>query len=261
MAQKAPISVATVLRFGIVAALLIGLVGAIAAYNASSATAQGTPVPGTEQLRTIKVGGEGRVKVTPDAASVVVGVEIFNEALADAQAEANAVTQAINDAATAAGIEEDDLQTVNYNVFVINEYDNDGTIVGVEGYMVTNQVQVTIRDLDSLGGLLDQMVQAGANTVYGVSFFVSDPSEAASQARQLAVADAQAKADELASSLGTEITGVVTVTETSAPAPAAQDVMYEADMAGAGRAGGSVPISAGSTEVIVRVEVVFEISG
>lgn len=251
------------LRLGFVVALLVGLVTGVVASRAEPATAQGvgTPVPTGEQLRTIQVSGQGRVTVTPDAVSVVVGVEIFNATLTDAQAEANTITQSIIDAATAAGVAEDDLQTVNYNVWVVNEYDDDGTIVGVQGYMVTNQVQVILRDLDALGGLLDDMVQAGANTIYGISFFVSDPSEAASQARQLAVEDAQARADELAAALGTEVIGVVSVVETFAPSPGAEEMVYEADMQGAGRAGGSVPISTGSTEIVVVVDVVFEISG
>jgi uncharacterized protein YggE len=238
------------------------MVAGVMAPGADSVLAQGvsTPVPAGQTTRTIEVGGEGRVSVTPDAASVVVGAEIFNATLTEAQAQANAITAEITAAATAAGVEEDDLQTVNYNVWVVNQYDENGTIVGVQGYTVTNQLQVIVRDLDAVGGLLDDMVQAGANAIYGISFFVSDPSEAASQARQLAVEDARTRADELASALGTEITGVVSVVETSAPSPASQDMMYEG-AAGGGRGGGPVPISSGTTEVVVTVNVVFEIAG
>ena len=46
-----------------------------------------------------------------------------------------------------------------------------------------NQLQVTVRDTDMLGDLLDEAVNAGANSIYGVTFYVDDQTAAASEAR------------------------------------------------------------------------------
>ena len=51
-------------------------------------------------------------------------------------------------------------------------------------------VNVVVRDIDNVGPVLDGAVAAGANTVYGVNFYLEDSPTATSQARALAVQDA-----------------------------------------------------------------------
>jgi uncharacterized protein len=227
---------------------------------APAASAQ-TPIPGQVELSTITVSGTGSVNVAPDTASVILGVESEDTSLKTAQDDATTRIAAVTEVLTAAGIAEDDIQTASYNIYPIPRYDDDGNYRGVQGYQVSTSLSVTVRDTDVLGTLLDEAVAAGANAIWGISFFVDDPSGPASQARGLAVQDARAKADEYAEASGVVIAGVHTLRETSAPAPKAEEyVMSAADAEMARGAAAPVPISVGSTEIRVDVEIVFEIT-
>jgi len=224
----------------------------------SRASAQPTPPAGEEPLNTITVSGAGSVNVTPDTAMVVLGVESEDQSLEAAQDDASTRLAAITEVLTAAGVAAEDIQTASYGVNPIPRYDDEGNYRGIQGYQVSTSLSVTVRDTTILGKLLDDAVGAGANAVYGISFFVDDPSGPESEARALAVQDARAKADEYAEAAGVVIIGVHTLVETSAPTPKAQDYRYEADAVSAA-APSEVPISVGSTQVEVNVEIVFEV--
>ena len=228
-----------------------GLRGGGAAAQDDSATPAVTPTPPA----TMSVSGHGAVNMVPDTASVVLGVTTNEATLEEAQSEATAAMEAIIAALKAAGVEDRDIQTTNFSVNIIYDYDNSGYPTRIIGYQVSNQVAVKVRDLDSLGTLLDAVVAEGANTIYGISFFVDDPSAATSQARQLAVEDALKKANELASAAGLEVARVTYITESYSPPPAP----YYAGAADAAAEAAPVPIQAGSTEVAVDVQMSFEL--
>ena len=228
-----------------------------------------TPIAGAQQttptadsLRLISVSGEGRVTADPDTASVMFGIESRNEALALAQDEVTEKAGTLTAMLVENGIAEDDIRTSSYDVFPVNEYDRNGNIVGVDHYMVTLSLTVKIRDLEKVGTLLDQGVTAGATFIGGISFYVDDPSPYMAQAREAAVNDARAKADEYARLSGAIITGVFSLAEVSAPPPAAQDFyMEDAAMAADSEesVARAVPVSPGTTEIVVTIEVVYTI--
>jgi uncharacterized protein len=212
-----------------------------------------TPIPPA----TMNVSGHGAVTLTPDTASVSLGVTINAETRAEAQAEATARMDSIIAAVQAAGVEDRDIKTTSYRVDVLYDRDDNGNQTRVIGYEVSNRIAVKVRDLDSLGALLDAVVAEGATDVYGISFSVDDPGAAASQARQLAVEDAMRKADELAAAAGVEIARVTYVTESSSPPPAPRD--FAGDRAAAAPLAADVPIQAGSTQVSVDVQMTLEL--
>ena len=232
------------------------LIGAVAAGGIGRAAAQeATPVAGTETPK-VSVNGEGVVTITPDTATVTVGIDITNEALGEAQRLADEQMAEIIAALKAAGIADADIQTANYSVSVLRNFDNNSGAQGeVTGYQVSNQVNVKIRDIDQVGAILDTVVGEGANSIYGISFYVDDPSRAISQARELAVQDAKRKADELAAAAGLTVGRLLLLSESSAGAPV--PVTYAEDAA-AQRAGGA-PIEVGSTEVRVDVQATYEL--
>lgn len=243
----------------LVALWLAGLLGPSVSSGPARAAAQDAPV-GTPAAgpATVSVGGEGRVTVPPDTASVVVGVDVQFPTLAAAQAEADRQATAIIDAARGEGIAEEDIQTVNYGVNVIRDYDEQGNPGPITGYNVSNQVQLTIRAVDNVGAVLDAVVDAGANNIYGISFYLEDTAAAASQARAAAVRDARAKAEELAAAAGATLGRVRSISEGYAPPPAPQ--VFAADAAlEEGRAGGA-PIQTGTNEVVVVVQMTFELA-
>jgi uncharacterized protein YggE len=238
---------------GALAMLGAASIGAVGSRGASAQVA--TPVATTELPATVYVNGQGVVTVAPDTASVVIGVNIIDTTLSSAQEKATTQMTAVIDALKAAGIDEKDIQTVNYSVNILQNYDTNGNPSTIEGFQVSNQVNVTVRDLSQLGTILDTVVAQGANAIYGISFFVDDPSSAASQARELAVQDARKKAEELAAAAGMQVGRILSISESYSPSP--MPVAYgraeAADMASA------VPIQAGSTQIQVDVQVTYEL--
>jgi uncharacterized protein YggE len=201
--------------------------------------------------RTITVSGTGMVTLTPDIAYINIGVQTQDASAATAMADNNTSAQAIIDVIKAAGVADKDIQTTNFSIYPQQQYDNNGKMTGII-YVVNNTVYVTARDLTKLGGLLDAAVQAGANTINSITFDVADKTDALSQARQAAVADAARQADELTSAAGVTLGDVQTISyfDTSAPVT----IQYaRADMASSN----SVPIQAGSMQVTTTVTIVY----
>jgi uncharacterized protein YggE len=231
------------------------LLGAVQA-SSGPAAAHDDRCTVSSNYTSLYLNGHGSVKLKPDTAAVTVGVDVVRPTLAAAQNVATEQATAIIDAVKAAGVAEEDIQTANFSVNIV--YDYDKTPATIEGYQVSNQVNVTIRNLDSVGAILDAVVAAGANNIYGISFFVNDPTAAASQARVLAMQDARQKADEIAAASDLVVCRISSISESYSPV--APPVVYEeravaADMAAAA----PVPVQAGTSEVVVDVQVNFEL--
>jgi uncharacterized protein YggE len=238
------------LALALAGVMAFSLVGGAAGVAAQAAT----PMPGAA-VSTITVNGVGNVSMSPDTGAITLGVNIFAKTLKQAQAQATDQMNAVIAALKKAGIADKDIQTSNYSVNVNQTYDNNGVPGEIAGYTVNNQVTVTIRNLPKLGSILDEAVAAGANAIWGISFYVNDQTDAAKQARTLAVQDAQAHAAEIAAAAGGTLGKIVAITETSSPSPAAAD--YRGAAMGAG--GSSVPVQTGSTLVSVSVTITYEL--
>lgn len=213
-----------------------------------------TPAAGSTPA-TVSVSGVGTVTVIPDTASVQLGVTVTEETLAAAQTSASTQMEAVIAAVKAAGVEDKDIQTSTYYVSVVQNYDSNGNPSEVTSFQVQNQVNVVIRDIAKVGDVLDGAVAAGANTIYGVNFYVDDSTAAASQARKLAVEDAHQRAQELAEAAGMTVGPVVSITEGYSSGP-----IYGKGGAGmAESAAPSTPIQAGTSTVEVDVTVIYQL--
>lgn len=232
-------------------------VSVFSGFGSHRASAQdSTPTATTEQSpATVSVSGQGVVTTQPDTASVIVGVNIIDKTLSAAQEKATTAMTDVIAALKDAGIAERDIQTVNYSVNILQNYDSNGNPATIEGFQVTNQVNVTVRDLTALGSILDTVVGKGANAIYGISFYVDDPTAAATQARTLAVQDAKKKADELAAAAGMTVGRILSISESSSYSP----MPYMGDRAEAADMASAVPIQAGTTAIQIDVQVVYEL--
>ena len=236
---------------GVVAALLVlaVLAGIVGVLYARPATAQSNVgVPG---MRQVTVVGHSEVKGRPDTATIQIGVETEAPAAKDALAKNTDQAQAIQAKLKDLGVAEQDMQTSNFNIYPT--YATDGR--QITGYHVSNSVIVKIRDLDKAGNLLDQVVQAGANSINSINFSVDDPNALLSQARTQAMQDAHARADQLAKAGGAAVGDVLTITENvgSQPPP---PVMYAAPAADAGQSK-AVPVQPGEQSFSIDVQVTF----
>src|SRR5437870_12579712 len=140
----------------------------ISAFAAALLLAQDSPLPAQNPLRTVHASGEGRISVAPDIARVTIGVDAQDQSLARANADATTRMGKVMGTLEKAGVAAKDVRTIRYAVDVPRSFEKSTTGV-VIGYRVVNQVLVTVRDLRRLGGLLDQVVAAGANDVGGLS--------------------------------------------------------------------------------------------
>ena len=232
-------------RLSFAAAAVIGLLAAI-----SPAFAEGGKMP-----RIISLSGHGEVRATPDLAYVTSGVVTQGATAAEALA---ANTKAMTDLFAAlkeSGIEDRDVQTSNFSVQPRYDFSNNQAPKMV-GYEVSNNVTVTLRKVDTLGTLLDRMVQSGSNQISGISFDVSKPEDAMDEARKLATEDATRKAKVYAKAMGIELGNVMQVSEGSAaqpPMPMVRSTMMKADAAP------PVPMAAGEQTLAVDVNVIWEI--
>jgi uncharacterized protein len=162
----------------------------------------------------LTVSGHGEVRLEPDVAYITIGVHSEGSNISQVVA-ANAdqvagVMQALMDA----GVAQADIQTSNFSVYTGQSYDPVTGQPSGTNYSVDNQVNVTARDLTSLGALLDSAVSAGANNIWGVTFDLADKTEAQGQARDMAVQDAKDEASALASAAGVSLSDIVTVSYT-----------------------------------------------
>jgi uncharacterized protein YggE len=200
----------------------------------------------------IVVIGTGEVKVEPDMASVLIGVETTAPTTQQALAQNSSQAQAIIDQIRQLGIEARDIQTTGINIYPV--YDEKGR--EITGYTVNNTVQVTIRNLAQAGNLIDSVVQVGANRIYGISFGVSDPESVLSQAREAAIANARARAEQMARASGTSLGRVLFITENLGASPIPISMMAEA-RAAVGNA--APPIQPGQQTYSASVQVTFEL--
>lgn len=229
-----------------------GTITPVMAQDATPVASEAAQSPAT-----VSVSGQGMVNVPPDTAQVTVGIDVIRQDLAEAQAEANRQATAIIEAVRSQGVESRDIQTANFSVSVLRDYSENGDPSQVTGFEVMNQVLVTIRDIDNVGELLDGVVGAGANSIYGVTFFVDDTRPQESEARALAVEDATQRAQELAAATGMELGRVVFISEDLGgyvPGP-----VYGRGGAGAAEMAMDVPVETGTSQISVNVNITFEL--
>ena len=164
--------------------------------------------------------------------------------------------QAILAALAAAGVVAADIRTTLLSVQPRYDY-SDGRAPALTGYEIANIVEVTVRDLGALSGVVDGTLGAGVTCLVGLTCRMADPAPAERAARVRAMAEARSRADVLAESAGLTIEGVAEVVEGSPPRPPipfpkAERMAMAADV--------STPVEAGELEVSVTVTITYRTS-
>lgn len=200
----------------------------------------------------VTVIGEGRVSATPDTARIAVGVEVRRPAAQEAFEEANAAAAAVLDALRDRGVDDDDLRTRDISLREERKRTRGGEPQPV-GYVATNSVEVTVRDLDRTGDLIGAAVGAGGDAarVDRLEFIVDDDRAALEQARQRAFADAERRAQQYAQLAGRDLGALASLTE-SGGADGPRPVPEAADAA-------APPVAPGQQEIVVRVQARWEL--
>ena len=216
------------------------------------ATAQAQQLQSPPAARVIVI-GEGSVSAQPDYAQIRSGVTTRAKTAKEAADANSRLMTAITAALTDSGVEQKDIQTVQFSVQPIYAQPQSNAERKLSGFTVSNQVNVTIRKIAKLGDILDRLVTAGATDIGDVEFLHSDPAKALDQARAAAIADARRKAELYAQAAGLSLGRVAWITEDSGYAPA----MPMAAMRG-GLGGMPVPIAPGEDTLHARITVGFD---
>jgi len=229
--------------------------------------------PENPNQKTITVNGTGTVQTPPDEALLNLAVNT-QAATADQAAKVNAntmsqVIQAILGLSSLnPSITKDNITTTDYSLTPVYSQANNcnntsspqipitctTTTQQLVGFAVHNAIQVTVKDMTSIGRVLDAATQNGANEIDGITFTFTDTTYAGlqKQALQKAIQDASNQAQTMATALGVQITGVESVTPSYPYQPSMNAI--------ASPVSSGTPIQTGTLQVSVNVQVVYEIS-
>jgi len=216
-----------------------------------STTSSATSV-GEDQVKAIHVSGSGSASAKANQATVTLGVTTEDPSASEAVEDNAALMSSVIQAIKALGISEEDIKTVQYSVYPNYNWELRQTV----GYSVTNMVEVKIVNLDIVGDVIDAAAEAGANNIQGIAFGLSDEVAEGlkTEAYVKALTDARGKADLIAETLGLEITGVLSVSE-SVYYPYTPYTSYKGYAESVSAA--PTPIIEGTLSVSVSVQVSF----
>ena len=176
--------------------------------SAAPGQAQQIPVTNLADMAAtplVRVNIAETLRTPPDEASLTVGTQA-KAATATAAVAANKVkTERMLATIRAAGIRERDIQTQGIQLQPDYRYDAQPGGRGQQtlvGYIASNSIQIKTRNIDGMTALLDRLTGAGADTVYGPNFSISDPLPLRREARVRAMARGQAEALEYARNNG-----------------------------------------------------------
>lgn len=224
--------------------LMVGMV----AVPTFAATATKTVADVNENL--IVVNGIGTIVAKPDIAYIQVGYEAKNKEALVAQNEAKAKMQNIMKLIKAQGIKDADIKTQNVSLYKTADYNKE---VKEEYYVATNSIEITVRNIDQVGKLIDEAVTGGSNQLGSVRFAVEDQDKFQLEALKLAVKNANNKAKAISDTIGVKISKPSKVTENSYNGGM---VYREANLMSA-KAADVTPVEVGTVNIEVNVSVEY----
>lgn len=161
--------------------------------------------------------GEAEVRVTPDRATILIGVHTRATTAAAAGADNARRQKAIIDTLKAIGLGADQIATQNYSVHPEMKYEPNTGTGRVIGYNVSNVVRVELRRVDQVGSVIDASLAKGANQINSIQFSSSNAAEARRTAMADAVRDARADAEVLARAAGGTLGQLIELTSNASP--------------------------------------------
>ncbi|HEY2156837.1 MAG TPA: SIMPL domain-containing protein [Isosphaeraceae bacterium] len=214
-------------------------------------------------MRTISVQGTATVSVAPDMAAITVGAETQGPTAVEAMAANNKAMAALMDLLKRHGIAGRDVQTSDLSLSPAYdrpvpsraEDEPDKAPPRIIGYKIRNTIRITVRDVARVGDLLDATVRAGVNKIEHLSFQIADPKATLRDLRRKALAEARAKAEDVATEAGMALGAPVSI-EVDYSAP---QYSFMARSIASEKYETTVPIAPGMEELTSAVGVVYEL--
>jgi len=253
------------LVIGLVLVISLLLIGCESQESSGSTNGQELSVPqnlsvsltgGSSQQTGIWVSGTGEVTATPDVAILTLGVQAQETTVKAAQSEAASAMAAVVNALKANGVADKDIQTQWYSISPVTKWDDKTNEQITTGYSVSNMVIVKIRDISKAGTIIDAVTDAGGDLtrINGINFTVDNPTAYYNQAREKAMQDAAAKAQQMASLAGVNLGKAIYISESGGYIPGPYPLKDYAAGASA-----STPISPGELNITISVSVGYSI--
>src|SRR5262245_58954885 len=222
--------------------------GVFFSFLAAASVVRGQAIPSTATGPQIVVTGTGEATVTPDRATIFLGVQTRAATAAGAGSENARRLKLVLDALRAIGLSSEQLSTVNYNVAPEMQYSPNGqTPPKVVGYVVTNNVRAELRRLEDVARVIDAALAKGANEISSLQFYSSKADSARRSALATAVADARADAEALARAAGGSLGQLIELTSVESPIRPAPIPMVRAMVAE------KTPIEVGTQTITVTI--------
>ncbi len=253
------------MRWKLLAICLALVALAVAAVGCNGFTSPPAPKTSTsglvlsQQNTGIWVTGEGKVSVIPDVAILSLGVEAQSDTVAVAQNLASTAMAAVVAELDNYNIAKKDIKTQQFSIIPIRRWVEDKGQEVLIGYRVTNTVTAKVRKVENTGAIIDAVAKAGGDytRINSISFTVDDPAAYHKEARKKAMADAEAKAKQLADLADVRLTKPTYINESGGFIPVPSPILYRAEMA---PAAAPPPISPGEIEIRLSVQVVYSIN-
>lgn len=201
----------------------------------------------------IRVTGKGEVSVKPNQVILTLGVVVEDMKVQNAQQQNAIISNKVIDALKNMGIQQDEIETSSYSIDPIYDYQDSQQIF--RGYRVSHILRVTVKDLSSIGRIIDVAVENGANVVRSVSFEVSNPETYYADALQKATLNTKYNAESIAKSLGLTISSIpISIVEETAQIFRPQ---YAVPTTGAVLGVSTTPIQEGQVKITASVQALF----
>jgi len=249
-------------KFGGVAVILLAVFLVVLTLGQLQSLSKAEPANNT-----ISVSGQGESVTVPDIATFSFSVSADAKTVTDAQSQ---VTKKMNDVLAALktlGIDDKDIKTTNYSVYPKYSYSQTTCPMNfpcppsrqvLDGYTASHDISVKVRDTSKVGDALGAVGDKGATNISSVSFTLDDPNAPINEARTKAIADARAKAQVLAKSLGVRLVRVVSYYDNTQPGGPIIYGMGEAKAMSSSVAPAPV-LPSGENKTTMNVTVVYEI--
>lgn len=246
---------------GALAAVLIIFLGA------KSLSEFGLINPSQPAYNTISVSGTGEVTGIPDVATFSYSVTEQATTVVDAQTKATEKNNTALALIKAAGIDEKDIKTTDYNIAPQYDYVQPvctanycpGGKQVLKGYQVIQTISVKVRDLSKAGDILSKLGGVGVQNLSDLQFSIDDPEALQTEARAKAIEDAKTQAEALAKSLGVSLKKVVGFYDNVYDVPMYESRAYSGDMKRMAAVAPTPELPQGQTKIVSKVSVTYEI--
>lgn len=153
----------------------------------------GTNLAAAAEPNTIAVSGMAEQEVAPDMAYIDVGINVRADDAETARTQEAQIALQIRRALLGLAITDNELQNTSYYLYQEYKVDRNG-VRTADKYVLDSSIKVTVKDLDKLSQVIDNVVEAGATNISNITYALSTQNIIQRQLLATAVENARDKA-------------------------------------------------------------------